>query len=77
MIVGICVYVELFLPQHEGLLKMYNFLTNVIFSNNNPTFSLAPYQSLQNAFSLNILFLSSLKASSEFDHILLILWSGN
>ena len=73
MIVGIYVYMELFLPQHQGLLRMYNFLTNVISSNNNPTFSLALYQSLQNAFSPNILFLSSLKTSSEFDHILLIL----
>ena len=32
MIVEIYVYMELFLLHHQGLLRMYNFLTNVIFS---------------------------------------------
>ena len=75
MIVGVCIYVEYLLQQYQSLLKAYWFLTNVNFDNNNLTFSVAPYQSLQNAFSPSILFLSYLNSPQEFDLVTFLFYN--
>lgn len=71
MIAGACVYVEPLLQQYQDLLKTCWSLTNVIFNNNNLTF---PYQSLQNSFAPNILFLSSLNNSHELNLLLFLFY---